>query len=356
MSRRLTVRVPIAIGLLAAALTVSPAMAAGPVTVVADGLDNPRGIDVGRNGTVVVAETGTGVIHRIRDGKVSTLADGLPIASFEGEVTGIVGLGLTGDGNVFVSVGEGLEPGAPWSTIWRVNRSGAARQVADIGAFQAKDPDPDDSDVPANPIQSNPYGIESIGASRVLVTDAGNNDLVLVRPGHKPVQVARFPTRFVSGAHVGIPADIPAEAVPTTVARGPDGYWYVGQLLGFPFTPGQSQIWRIAPWARGAVCDDDTSDGCSMYMSGFSSIVGIDFGRDGSLYVLEMARHGLAACFGPAADCGGALWRVKGNNKTELAPGMLVTPGDVAAAPDGSVWVTNFAVQAGLGQVLRIKP
>jgi hypothetical protein len=337
-------------------LTVAPIAADSHIKVVASGLDNPRGIDVGRNGVVVFAETGAGKLHQIRRGVVRTLAKNLPVASFEGEVTGVVGVSLTGSGNVYTSVGEGLELGAPWSTLWRVTPKGKAKQVANIGAFQATNPDPDENDVPADPTQSNPYGIESIGSGRVLVTDAGNNDLVLVRPGRKPVQVARFPTRDVSGTHVGIPVPVTAEAVPTTVARGPDGYWYVGQLLGFPFTPGESMIWRIAPWARNAVCDSDTSDGCAPYMSGFSSVVGIEFGRDGSLYVLEMVKSGLAACFGPTGDCGGALWRVKGGVRTEIAPGSLVTPGDVAVARNGSIWVTNMAIQAGQGQVLRIRP
>ena len=38
---------------------------------------------------------------------------------------------------------------------------------------------------------------------------------------------------------------------------GSDGYWYVGELRGFPATPGTSEIWRIKPGTVGAVCDPE---------------------------------------------------------------------------------------------------
>jgi len=119
------------------------------------------------------------------------------------------------------------------------------------------------------------HGIEAIGASTVLVTDAGNNDLLLVRPTATSSRSrASRPGWYPGPTSASRPTSRPRPSPPPSLA--PDGYWYVGQLLGFPFTPGESTIWRIAPWAREAVCDDDTSDGCAPYMSGFSAIVGIE--------------------------------------------------------------------------------
>ncbi len=60
---------------MALCLTLAPAVAAadpGGATVVASGLDNPRGIDVGANGRVFVAEAGTGRILQVRGTTVST--------------------------------------------------------------------------------------------------------------------------------------------------------------------------------------------------------------------------------------------------------------------------------------------
>ena len=50
---------------------------------------------------------------------------------------------------------------------------------------------------------------------------------------------------------------IPSEAVATSVTVGSDGYWYVGELRGFPATPGTSQIWKIKPGTVGATCDPE---------------------------------------------------------------------------------------------------
>jgi hypothetical protein len=48
---------------------------------------------------------------------------------------------------------------------------------------------------------------------------------------------------------------VPAEAVPTAVAVGPDGAYYVSELTGFPFSKGAARIWRVAPGCVDALCD-----------------------------------------------------------------------------------------------------
>jgi hypothetical protein len=320
--------------------------------VIATGLDNPRGIDIGANGVVAVAETGTGRVLRV-DGGVRTLAAGFPLAVFDGSPVSVHNVSLTGSGNLFALVGEGEDEG--FQSLERVSPSGRLSTLADIGAYQEHDPDPTDTEGFAE--QSNPYGLESIGSGRVLVTDAGGNDLLLVTPNGRITTVARFPTEIVSTDHLPFPFPapaIPAEAVPTTVAVGPDGYWYVGELKGFPFRPGSSNIWRIAPWARNATCDNDPSDGCSRWMTGFTSIVGIEFARDGSLYVAEMVKNGLIAAEG--GDVVGALWHVSGGTRHEIAAGQLLALGDVAVAKNGTVYVTTGSVFPGGGSVVSFAP
>ena len=52
---------------------------------------------------------------------------------------------------------------------------------------------------------------------------------------------------------------------------GPDGAIYVGELKGFPFRPGSSNIWRIKPNAEGAWCSVNSKDPtrkCSLYKTG----------------------------------------------------------------------------------------
>jgi hypothetical protein len=341
------------------AIAAGPVAAHGPrVSVVRDGLDNPRGIEIGRHGHLIVAETGAGRVIELAHGKLRTLYGGFPsIVSPEG-ASGVHGVAVDRWGKVWASVGEGPPDSTEaFQTLWKIRSKGHARQVADIGAYQAVDVDPTDVDVPANPGQSNPYGIETIKNGRVLITDAGNNDLLLRTAKGRLVTVARFPTELVKTDHLSSPppaAEVPSEAVPTAIAVGPDGYWYVGELKGFPFRPGSSNIWRIAPWARNATCDADTSDGCKLWRTGFTAIVGMDFAPDGSLYVVEMVKNGLTSLF-ETGDTVGALLKVrKGKPVREIAAGKIHLPGGVAAGRN-VVYVTANSVSADDGQVLKVR-
>ncbi len=363
--------------ILASASLVAPAAAHSPsglhVRVVARGLDNPRGITVGRDGRVLVAVAGkggsgpdgygtSGKIVEIRFGHARTLVRGLPsMISDEGEVTGPVNVALTGAGNAFALIGGGPQDvNKRFGTVMRL-RPHPGRVYANIAAYQVTDPDLTDLDQPPNPTDSNPYGIAALGDGRLLVTDAGGNDLLLVKGNRRIATIARFPNEVISTAALppvppfnALPDAVPAEAVPTTVAVGPDGFWYVGELKGFPFTPGTSRIWRIAPWARNVTCDPTATSGpCTLFMDGFTSITGMAFGRDGSLYVVEMVKSGVFNWF-TGTDTVGALWKVKHGAKTELVPGRLTLPGDVAVARDGAIYVTNKSVSVGGGQVLKI--
>ena len=223
------------------------------------------------------------------------------------------------------------------------------------------DPDLTDLDQPPNATESNPYGLALLSRGRALVSDAAGNDLLLVKPDGHVQTVARFPNEVISTDFLppsfGVPTGkmFPAEAVPTSVAVGPDGYWYVGELKGFPFTPGTSRIWRVAPWARDVTCDPTATSGpCTLFMDGFTSIVGLTW-HGKSLYVVEIVKSGVANLFA-GVDSVGALIKVRGGVKTELVPGRLTVPGGVAVARNGTIYVTNKSVSVGGGEVLRIRP
>ena len=88
--------------------------------------------------------------------------------------------------------------------------------------------------------------------------------------------------------------------MPTTVVEGPDGSIYVGQLQGFPFRPGTSEIWRIDPDATDATCSPTKSNrDCKVYAKGFTAIQDIAFAKHdkgkGTLYVYELAKDGVLA-------------------------------------------------------------
>lgn len=88
-----------------------------------------------------------------------------------------------------------------------------------------------------------------------------------------------------------------------------------------------------------------------------TSLIDLAFGRDGTMYLLEIAKESLldVEIFGGPPI--GALWAVKGGTKTELAAGELLFPGGVDVAPNGSLYVTTGSVFGpGAGTVVRVKP
>jgi sugar lactone lactonase YvrE len=135
---------------------------------------------------------------------------------------------------------------------------------------------------------------------------------------------------------------VPMQAVPTSIAVGPDGDYYVGQLTGFPFPVGGANIYRVPPEGGEPV----------VHASGFTNITHITFDGDGNLFVVEMFTNGLLS-----GDPTGAVIQVAPNGaRLVLASEGLVNPAGVAYSPDGNLYVTNYGTSAELGQVVRIEP
>ena len=136
------------------------------------------------------------------------------------------------------------------------------------------------------------------------------------------------------------------QAVPTGVVVGPDGYYYVSQLTGFPFPIGGARIFRVNPWTGKS----------TTYASGFTNAMDLDFGPDGTLYVLEIDHDSLFPPAGPSTE--GALFRVpRGGGvgqRIDLPAGTLIEPGGLAVAGRKTLVVSNHGREAGEGQVLEV--
>jgi sugar lactone lactonase YvrE len=212
-------------------------------------------------------------------------------------------------------------------------KQGGWSLFADVLANEAA-ANPDGTD-----IDSNPVGILRDGEGYV-VADAGGN--AVVRASHKGTfdTITSLPPGSALAPPVfGLPpgAQIPTDAVPTSVVRGPDGAYYVTQLTGFPFEKGDANIWRVVPGQAPTV-----------YASGLTNLTDLAFADDGSLYAVQISVEGLLT--GPI----GALVKINpGSSQHETIAGGLFAPYGVALRGD-SAYVSVCTVCAGGGEVVKI--
>jgi len=187
------------------------------------------------------------------------------------------------------------------------------------------------------PIDSNPYAFADYRGG-FAVADAAGNDLLWVSPAGKVSVLAVFPTQKARlsravARRIGAPGlrSLVVQSVPSSVAVGPDGALYVGELTGVPFTPGSARIWRVVPGKKPTV-----------YASGFTNVSDLAFdGRD--LLVLEMSTEGLLN------GRSGALIRLHPDGKRSVVAGKgLVAPTGVAVG-NGRIYVSNYGISRGTG-------
>jgi hypothetical protein len=328
---------------------------AASVRTVVTGLDNPRGIAIGPGGRILLIEAGMGGTTPSMTGHVTEIFRGdvrriLTLPStfvLMGEVSGPTSIAVAdGLGNMFVTMGGG--PSFPFGYLLRANPVRTS-YVADMTGFEwAMNPDG------VQPPDSNPYGVAVASDGSVLVADAAANDLLQVAGDGTIHTVAVFPpAQNVLFPGIGGPT---VQAVPTSIAIGPDGGWYVGELRGFPFaTP--SHIWRIEPGSREVHCVvGATSGACIDWATGLRHVVSIAFGPDGDLYVSQYG-PGPGPPFLPGWSIPGSVVRVDAVTKA-ISPVYtgLTAPGGIAVDDDGVIYVVDHSTSSGFGALLRIEP
>ncbi|TMK84927.1 MAG: ScyD/ScyE family protein [Actinobacteria bacterium] len=308
-------------GTLSVALLLPPATASGDVRA-------PFGpICVGQ----------TGAVTHVQNGILDRIVNLPSIASPDGSFAfGPHDVAIGDEGALFATVGLGGDPayragfgpaGDNLATLVRITRSGQMRVVADLLAYE-------EAHNPAGGVlESDPYGILR-RADSSIVADAGANDLLKVTDRGRVSTLAVFPDRMVDFQG----GEIPMDAVPTTVVRGPDGAYYVGQLTGFPFPVHGARVFRVVPGQKPTV-----------WARGFTNIIDIAF-HDGKLYVLEIAHNSLATSSTPF----GALLRLNPDGSKTVLFKDLFFPTSLAFTPGGDALVTNCGVCPGGGEVLRI--
>lgn len=377
-------RSPIRIAALAAAgLMAALGLAAAPATgaqadggqeaftVVADHLNNPRGLSPAPGGGFYLAEAGaggdvcvaggpegqtciglTGSLDRVstEGGGVQRIVTGLVSASGPGGVAaeGPVSVSRGPDGTFFSLFGESSHVVPPAGTIpdnlraaalaqlghlWLVKHHGRVTNVSSVGdqdwTWTSTRIDLAPKDFP----DANPNTVLYSGG-HLYVADAGSNILVQVRRNGAVKVLAFF----------GVPAGSQSDAVPTCVARGPDGALYVGELLGGSFAPGNARIWRVVPGQEPTV-----------WATGLTTVQGCGFGRDGAFYATEFQVGGLNES--PGANPAGDVVRIdRHGNRTHLGVGKLFFPSGFAAGPDSEIYVSNCSIAPATGLAPQLCP
>ncbi|MFE7167344.1 ScyD/ScyE family protein [Streptomyces sp. NPDC057616] len=197
----------------------------------------------------------------------------------------------------------------PWNKLGKLLsvERGRARIAADVTAVELRH----------NPhktaVDSNPYAVLALPDGRRIVADAAGNDLIEVsRHGR-----ARPFTVFQDHDH--------HEAVPPSLALGPDGNLYVGELNGEPARP-TARVWKV----------DARSGRILGWKSGFGAITGVAFNRHGDLYVSRLFA--------------GVVTKVSHGRRTEV---KVPFPAGLAVSPrDGRVYVCAWSVADRDGTVL----
>jgi hypothetical protein len=330
------------LSLAAAAVLAAPgAAAAAPgMSVVATGLDNPRHVALAADGTLYVAAAGRAGRQCMGSGENRTCI------GYSGRIAAIAPgarrartvqrglLSIGGPDGTFAVGPDGVAVG-PDGRVVTVITSGPPRDVraaprraqAQAGELFRVLPRPlthlasidsfewaNNSDGFRGDLNSNPYAVLALDG-REIVADAGANAILEVR-----------------GSAVSLLATIRgpgrAQRVPSSLAQGPDGSVYVGELAEGAGS-GRARVLKLG--AAGASPE--------VVATGFTAITGIDFGPDGSLYVTELSRN-LRSQSAP-----GRVTRIApSGRRTSFSRRGLMFPQGAAVADNGDVYVSNFSV------------
>jgi hypothetical protein len=228
--------------------------------IVAKGLNNPRQLSRTHGGNLILAQAGkggnSGRLTVIDNRSLRNVLRGfLSFASPDGSFA----VGLNGaskrPGGAFYGVAV---PRSGGRDSWLIAKQpgGQVHKLVNLGRFE-RNHDPD-----GEIIESNPYSVLAL-KGKVLVADAAGDYIGQYRHGKYRVWAVM--------PEYGKKID----AVPTVVARGGDGYIYVGELHSE--RKHKAKVWKFS------------RDGERLRSwKGFTTVTGVARTKDGTLFVSEL--------------------------------------------------------------------
>jgi hypothetical protein len=352
----------------AVAAAVVPALSlsastAWTTSLVASGLDSPRGLAFAPNGDLYVAEGGhggdackpragsllcigtSGRISRVDTsaGRVTPVVTGLYSRAVPNEgITGVDGVAAAG-GRLLATItsypqevasfdcaGLPTDCGASLTAaraqagqLISFTRNGTWRAVSSIGGSDYTW-STTDSSLTRSPPNANPYGLFGV-AGGTYVADAGANVLDFVS--------ASGATSIISGIPLPAAGGFPRDGVPTcvTVTRG---NLYAADLAG--------RVWkRNGNYAPTQIPVTDAAGAALIH-----HVTGCASDANGNIYLVDMwGRPGPPIPAGPAsvANTGSVVELQKDGSAVVLATGLNF-PNGIALAKDGSIYVTTNSI------------
>jgi len=276
-------------------------------------LNSPRGMKVGPDGMIYIAEAGsggttvvgpadnssmsgnTGRISKIdpATGTRTTVADNLPSnAGSEGDAVGPADVAFIGSQLYYVQTHGGAAYGFPNNPtgLYKVNSNGTVTLVADIGKFNIATPVNDISSGTQQDIEigGNPYAM-TVRDGAFLVTDGNQNQVMKITTAGAITRLNEFP----------------GHPVTTGITFNGSGPLFVSALGQFPFAAADGKVYQVG-YPSGSV---------STVASGVSSLTDVEFSGS-QLYALNFADQAPDLSMGPWIPFTGKLMKLDASTGT----------------------------------------
>jgi len=346
-----------------------PAQLSANASVVATGLNAPRGLRFGPEGDLYVAEAGTGgsnltsdcpqvippvgpykggmtadILKFDRNWNRTTVASGLPsTVDAMGDLQGVSDLQFMNGTLYALEAGGGCSHGNDVypSGVVSVNTSnGNWHYIADLSAFMHAHPVqyPNASDFEPD---GTPYSMTSVNNALHLI-EPNSGELLRVDPWSG--NITREIDFSASQGH----------SVPTSVVHHNDDF-LVGNLNVFPIEPHTSRVMTVSNFPAGMGTGVPGLNVPGPYYvtaskARFATVTGLAIGPNGALYVLQMAPDTPSEYPQPGF---GKVTKINPDGSLKDVVTGLSVPTAMTFGPNGKLYISNFgAAPAGAGQIV----